>query len=344
MLDTVKIGVSLALSKREVEAIQWTRTNSSIDVNKNQTAPTIFKILEDKENSSLPFIRYTYKEDDPSSGWLKVEVSIPKFICGSNVYELEDGDIETFYKVLRKYISARLRIPLKRVPSISQCTVEKLHICKNFRVGKLKKFYLKALSSHTKAKYQLRQYHSLGSNNIESIEWKAKKRKIKMYDKEAEIAQQRSYPGKSRHQQKAIGLLRYEIELSDNEIRKISPTRRAADVLRMDIAAKILQKGLEDSGFNKGIKYTSLQQIIDKINQANLSSRTKNSLITFVTRWLVSGEDECVNSYTPSNFWKNKSQIKKLLGVNELLIADTVLPPLQVIEKQKKTASVPSKQ
>lgn len=341
IFDTVKIGVPIILSKREIKSVEWTRTNSSIDVNKKQKSRTIFKILEDRENNASPFIRYTYKEDDPSRCWLKVEMSIPKFIYGSNVYELEDGDLDIFFRLLREYISTHLKIALKRVPPISECIVEKVHICKNFQVGDLKQLYLKALSSHTMAKYQLHQYNSFGSSMIETIEWKAKTKKIKVYDKEAEIEQHRDYPEKSKHQKAAKGLLRYEIELSANDIKKISPKRRVGEVLLMDKAVDILHKSLVDSGLERGVKYRSLQQVIDKINNEDLSSRTKNSLIAFVTRWMIYGEKECMKSYTTSNYWKNKSQIKKILGIDELLIADRVLPPLQVLDKQtKKTASV----
>jgi len=343
MFDTVKLGVPIMLSDQEIDDIQWIQTNSS-QRSSNSTGRTIFKSLHDRDYKGCPYIRYTYKEDDPTKCWLKVEVSIPTFLYGSNVYELQDGDIGTFFKVIRKYIAVKLKIPLSRVPSIGRCTVEKVHVCKNFNVGNQKQHYLRAMSSCNIAKYQKRHYCAVGSDKIESVEWSALKRKEKIYDKEAEMQQQKQTSINESHLKKAEGLLRYEIELSDNEIRQINMNRRASDVLNIDVATRLIQKGLDRNGLSSGVKYTSLQQVIDAINQESIQLRTKSSLIAFATELLFNGEDECRNKYAPSTFRKRKMQMKKILGVDELLIGDKVLPPLNVFQRQKKTASVLAKQ
>ncbi|GAB3051683.1 hypothetical protein [Virgibacillus ainsalahensis] len=51
-----------------------------------------------KKYKGCPFIRYSYKEDNPSKCKLKIEVSIPAFLIGFNVNELQDGDIDIFFK------------------------------------------------------------------------------------------------------------------------------------------------------------------------------------------------------------------------------------------------------
>ncbi|GAB3051689.1 hypothetical protein [Virgibacillus ainsalahensis] len=112
----------------------------------------------------------------------------------------------------------------------------------------------------------------------------------------------------------------------------------------MDIASHILQKGLDRNGLNSGVKYTSLQQIIDAINREPIQLRSKSALIAFAIELLVNGEDDCRAKYAPSTLRRRKRMLHKILGVNALLIGDKVLPPLQVITKQKKTASVPTKQ
>ncbi|KRG07961.1 hypothetical protein ACA30_22690 [Virgibacillus soli] len=335
MFDTVKIAVPLMLSRQEIENVDWNETVSSRRLEANKT---IFKKLYDSDHKGLPFIRYTYKEDEPSKCWLKVETSIPSFIYGSNVNELQDDDIDTFFIMMRKYISVKLKINLSRVPSIRTWVTEKVHVCKNFNVGHLKSRYLNAISARSIAKYQKRTFNAKGSDRVESVEWKATKKKEKIYDKEAEVEQQRQYPDKARHLKRAKGILRYEIELSDTEIRKISPGRKAVEVLNMDAAAKILQKGLDRNGLSSGVKYTSLQQVIDAINQETIPLRTKSSLIAFATELLFSGEDECLNKYAASTFRKRKRQLRGILGTDVLLIGDSMLPPLRVLP-QKKTAT-----
>jgi hypothetical protein len=343
MFDTVKLGISVLLTQQEIDAVHWTRTNSSRDSKRGETT-TIFKQLYDVDYPGCPFIRYTYKEDDLTKSWLKVEVSVPAFLYGSNAYELEDGDIDIFYKMIRKYVASRLRIKVARIPRVDQCTIEKVHVCKNFDVGHRKHHYLKAMSMSTIAKFQKHHYCSVGSDKVESVEWRASKKKEKLYDKEAEIRQQKDYPDKSRHQERSRGILRYEVELSDQEIRQISPDRKAADVLKMEVAARILQKGLNRNGLSSGVKYSSHQQIIEAINRQSIPLRTKSALIAFATELLINGEDECRKKYAQSTFLERKSQIRAILGVRELLIGDKELPPLQVTTSQKKTVPVPAKQ
>lgn len=332
MFDTVKIAVPLMLSRQEIENIEWNETVSSRRLEANKT---IFKKLYDNDHKGLPFIKYTYKENEPSKCWLKVETSIPSFIYGSNVNELQDDDIDTFFKMMRKYISIKLKVNLSRIPSITTWVTEKVHVCKNFNVGHLKSRYLNAMSSRSIAKYQKRIYNAKGSDRVESVEWKATKKKEKIYDKETEVKHQKEYPGKSRHQSKAKGILRYEIELSDKDIRQINPGRKAVEVLKMDVAAKILQKGLDRNGLSSGVKYTSLQQIIDAINQEPIPPRTKSSLIAFTTELLVNGEDEYMIKHAPSTLRKRKKQLRNILGIDVLLIGDKLLPPLRVLPKKR---------
>lgn len=343
MFDTVKLGIPISLTEQEIEAVDWTRTNSSFKPSKKE-APTIFKELHDKNYKGCPFIRYTYKEDNLAKCWLKVEVSIPTFLYGSNVYELQGRDLDMFYKRLRKHVADELKLSVSRVPPIDQCTVEKVHVCKNFNVGNLKQHYLKAMSASTIPRYQKRFYCSIGSEKVESIEWKATKKKEKLYDKEAELQQQGDYLDKPRHLAMSKGLLRYEIELSDREIRLISPSRRVADVLKIEEAVRILQKGLIRNGLSSGVKYTSIKQVLNVINQTSLPLRTKSSLIAFSTEMMVNGEDVCREKYSLSTFQERQRQLRSILGVKELLIGDILLPPLRVISDQKKTATVLAKQ
>lgn len=336
MFDTVKLAILLMLSESELENIDWTQINTT----QTSGSRTVFLTLHDADYKGCPRIRYTFKEDDPSKCWLKVEVSVPTFLNGSNVYELDEGDIDIFFRVLRKYLANKLKISVSRVPPLNQSVVEKVHVCKNFNVGHMKQHYLKALSKCTIPRYQTHNYFSVGSDKVESVEWKASKKKEKVYDKEAEIRQQRKYPGKSRHENKAKGLLRYEIELSDFDIRQINHDRKAEDVLDIKVAAQILQRGIERNGLGSGIKYSSLHQVIDAINNDPLPMRTKSALIAFITELQVNGEEECRKKYAPSTFRKRKKQLREILGVKKLLFCDTFLPPLKVIDKQKRTASV----
>ncbi|WP_339217728.1 hypothetical protein [Ornithinibacillus sp. FSL M8-0202] len=339
MFDTVKFGVPIHLSQDEIEQVEWTRTNTSINKQRIDTSPTIFKTLRGDELQGEPVIHYTYKEFEPSKSWLKVELSIPKFLNGTNVYELGHNDIDVLNKVIRKYLSIKLKLDLSRIPFLESYTVEKVHICKNFYVGNNVKHYLKALTSLTIPKYKRREYTGTGTGNFDSVEWIAKKRKEKVYDKKEEVMQQKDYESKKRHVERAKGILRYEIELSDADIRSISPGRKATDVLRPEVATKFLQKGLIRNGLSSGVRYSSLQDILDLINKQLLPPRTKSALIAYVTEIYFYGEDICREKYSKSIYYERKKQIRDILGLDEILIGEVILPPLSV-GKEKRLSKI----
>ncbi|MCS1384393.1 hypothetical protein NXZ75_19540 [Lysinibacillus sphaericus] len=340
MFDTVKFGIPIILTQQEIENVQWTDSDSK-DKTNNNPSKTTFKVINKNRVSGSPFIRYTYKRDDISKAWLKVEVSIPKFLYGTNVIEIRESDLPRFYKKIRRYLAKELGMLESKIPHVNLWTAEKVHICKNFNVGDLKQSYLKAISNCTIAKYKRKLYFTVGDSNIETVEWKASNRKEKIYDKEAEIRQQKNYPEKNQQLKLAKGLLRFEVELSDNELRSINRDRLATKILTFGNARNVLQKSLERNGLSKGVKYTSHQQIIDEINSLpNLGIRSKSSLIAFVTEWLVSGKKGCRQKYAESSYWKNVKKLRELLGIDEILIGDVILPPLNVIKKQKMTAPV----
>ncbi|KGX94045.1 hypothetical protein N781_00385 [Pontibacillus halophilus JSM 076056 = DSM 19796] len=329
MFDTVKLGVPLALSIEEIQRIEWDRINTNYRTNNGSR--TVFHVLHDASLRGAPFIRYTYKEDDPDRCWLKVEASIPNFLIGSNVYEINNNDIDNFFKVIRKYLSLQLKVSIGRIPTKEHFIIEKLHVCKNFQVGHHKTHYLQAVSSKVIAKFDRAFHFEKGSDRLETVEWKGAKKEEKIYDKEAEVRQQKNYDDKEKHLMDAKGLLRYEIELSDREIREVNPSRKAVDLLDMDFGKEVIQKGLDRNGLSAGVKYTSYQEVIDDINIQSSNTRSSTALIGFFTELFVNGEEMCKSKYSSSGYRKRRSKLLDVLGVDDLLISDAKLPPLLVV-------------
>lgn len=336
MLDTIKLSIPTNLSEGQIANIGWTQTNTNTNVYKSDT--TVYKKIYDSTVSGTPNIQLTYREQTPTVNWLKVEVSIPKFLFGSNVFEVKESDIPLFYSKLKKHISEQLKIDIKSLPKLENCRVDKLHICKNFNVGILLQDYLRAMNNTTMTKYSARVYKEKGSNNIQTVEWKCGSRKIKLYDKEAEVIANglSDTPIAS----KAKGMLRFEIELSTADLKKINTSRIASEVLKESIVTDILQKTLDEIGLGQGVQISSLQQVINTINQqTSLKARSRATLIAFATDLIMNGEMKCRKTYSKSTFQRNFKNLKTVLGLEKIILSPTILPPLSV-DGNKKTASV----
>lgn len=335
MFDTIKLAIPIELSELQVANVDWNQTSTNKNSERNGT--TVYKKIYDTDVPGTPKIFLTYKEDNPLESWLKVEVSMPKFIYGSNVFEVNEIDVDLFYQSLKKYLAEQLKIKVKQLPPIQNCRVDKLHICKNFKVGKYKQEYLKAMSNVSKSKYSVSIYQEKGSNTIQTVQWKVNSRKIKLYDKEAEMIS----TGLSNTPAviKAKGMLRFEIELSRAELNKICPSRIASIVLRKSVVDDILQNTLDELGLSEGIQISSLQQILGVIQQSTLGPRSKSTLKTFATELILSGEKECRKNNSKATFQRNLKRLKELLGVQKIVLSPIALPPLRIGE-MKKTESV----
>lgn len=193
------------------------------------------------------------------------------------------------------------------------------------------------MSNATISKYKINLYCAKGSNTVETVEWKASKRKEKLYNKEAEVQQGKDYPNKDIHQKVSSGILRYEIELSDDEIRMLCPKRSAIEVVKIDNAIKILQRGLNRNGLSDGIKYTSLMEVINRINNTpSLKISMKEALVSFATEIHLFGVTTCRAKYAESTFRKRRKLLRTTIGTKELLIGDVKLPSLNVAKIQKR--------
>ncbi|MGN7384093.1 hypothetical protein [Paenibacillus sp. SAFN-117] len=342
MIDTVKFDIPLVLTEEQIELISWS------EIKKTLKRGLVTCELFDQLDDTLPRLSYKYKEDNPSKAWLKLELSAPRYLYGSNVYEIKQTDILPMLKKLRGYVAARLQTPLSQVPNYSYWEVEKLHICKNFYVGLHLQDYLNLLSGIQKqGGYKTVPYRATDGSKLESVCFqriKKKNRSVhKFYDKRAEVDQKPNYKNKSQHQQDAEGLLRYEVELSYDVMRKYSPTRRVVELLTPQTVISVLQDGLNALGLTKPIKQTSVRSMLEAINRTSLSVRTKSMLITFLMELHINGKGYCKKKYPRTTFYDNYNKLKEVLGMDEIYFSDISLPPLIVNMnsfKQKKSRSI----
>ncbi|MED3791057.1 hypothetical protein P4571_01180 [Niallia alba] len=323
MIDTIKFDIPVHLSKDEIRNIRWTKINTTVS-KKNGARPTVFHFIHEEQQIGDPHILYVYKQDEPTKSWLKVEVSVPKFMHGNNLKEISNRDMQSFMSLLRKHIADKLNISLSRVPSLWTTEVEKLHLCKNFYVGNLKQQYLQALSTATKARHKKHIYYQSGTEKVESVYWKTNSRTEKVYDKDAEMAtnkKENSQPLKTK------GTIRYEVELSNYELRKLSNKRIAYEILNFSGLEKILISFLDDLGISqsRGIDF-----VIQRIKLSTIKKNQKQTLIKFANDFFKEGELCCRTLYSRSKFYAMKKELETLLGVTHLLITENSLCPLEI--------------
>ncbi|QOY37347.1 hypothetical protein AWH56_006885 [Anaerobacillus isosaccharinicus] len=323
MIDTIKFDIPVHLSEDEINNIKWTKTNTTVS-KKNRTRPTAFHFIYDEQRIGDPHILYVYKQDEPSKSWLKVEVSVPKFMYGNNLKEIDHRDLQSFMSLLRKHIADKLNLTLPRIPSLWTTEIEKLHLCKNFYVGNLKQQYLQALSKAKKARHKKQIYYQSGTENVESVYWKTNSRTEKVYDKDAEMASNKK---ENSQPQKTKGTIRYEVELSNYELRKLSNKRIADEVLNFSSLEKILGGYLDNLGISQS---RSVDTVMKAIKVSTLNQKQKQHLIQFAKAFFVEGELCCRTLYSRSKFYELKKELETLLGVSSLLITEKSLHPLEI--------------
>ncbi|WP_339321797.1 phage/plasmid replication protein [Paenibacillus sp. FSL W8-0194] len=335
MIDTVKIDIGMQLSQQEIDSVPWT------DIKEDPNTNTVFCRLFDTKDKSVPRITYTYKKDS-EKGWMKVEVSIPHYMYGSNVYEITPADIKHFYRKLRKHLAYQLRLRLSDIPRIEQCEVEKLHVCHNFKVDNHLEAYLRILSSISLPGYKPTTYCAKGSRQPESVIWKQGKSIIKFYNKFAEVHQKDKSPDHAQHLCDAKGLLRFEVELTDYEMRQKSSHRLVGELLDPAYARKILKQKLSQLGVDQPIKASSMESMLDLINRADMGGKSKNALIGFLTRMKFEGEGACRRAFSKSrsSFHSHYNKLNKLLGTDKIVFSDIDLPPLKLKKRDKKRTAL----
>jgi hypothetical protein len=335
LFDTIKLHVDLCLTEEEIDNINWNTTNSSED-HVILSGERIFKTYY--KGDSEPRLLYRYNNRDNKHS-LKIEVSVPKFMYGNNVMEVKQGDIPVFLNKLRSYVAAALCVPITRVPDLAFAEVEKLHVCANFQVGDKKLEYLRALFNVERGAYELYTYRDLTT-----ISWKATTRTEKFYDKEEELL----YAKRKKHisvdpkvLELAKGILRYEIELSDKDMRQRSPMRWAGELLDSEFALKHLRKGLDDLGVrNLSIPfYQELMTVISGDKELNIQSRT--NLISFICQRLFLSDAHCREYYSKSTYYRLKNLLRNRYGVSNIVLEGNVPLPALVLKQDKFSAASP---
>lgn len=187
------------------------------------------------KGDKLPFIYYS-----TASSILIIEASIPKLLYGENISIVKQNDIGNFFAIVEQELSEMFGVKINP----TEWNVLRIDVCWNFQVGRQITDYIKKLSQQ-----QLPKMTTSVINQVETVMFHNKSRKIIFYDKEKESRAKRNMPDVV---ERAKGVLRLEIRPSRYDMKKYSSTRKAVDLLTKDFFRFVTEPilNLTASGFH----------------------------------------------------------------------------------------------
>lgn len=160
---------------------------------------------------------------------LEIEVSIPKFVHGSNTQSISNTDITIFWNKLHEELAKQLGINIQK----EQWKVKRLDVSYNFNVDNVGSYITELsklnMSKRTKVTY----------NENETVIFMNKSSSISFYDKEKECLKRKEV---SEIIDMAKGILRLEIRPAKYNMREYSPSRKAVELLSTKYFSFIIDK------------------------------------------------------------------------------------------------------
>lgn len=322
MVDTIKFDIPLRLTMKDLRKIKWT------SITERQSKGSVKCFYNIKENNFIgePYIYYSFDKHERSKCWLRVEVSLPKFRHGTNFYELNDDEMIWTLNMLKVFLCKKMKISFNRLPDVDSWTIKKMHVCKNFNVGSNMQMYLSNASKKVLQKRKNTSYKASGNDNIQSVYWKAKSTTEKVYDKQAEIKEnEKKHEDFKNLVPKSKGCLRYENELSSSDISNLHSKNTTSQILSSAVIKPLLNKNLKRLNLDFNIQSTELKRVLNLIeSDSTINTRSKNSLIAFVTKMHTLGESQTKQSYSQAGFYKIKSSYDDFLLKNTTIVTQNL--------------------
>ena len=208
-----------------IDPIQIILRNSIVKTGKSLTEHGDVEQRFTISDKQIPYIDYHDLKQR-----LIVHVSIPKFLFGDNVTLVKESDLTLFWAKLSSRLYDLLGIQMNK----QDWQVSRLDVCWNFNVGERVEDYIKHLSSKHLGRRRTCLY-----NQNQTIEFRSKSSSIKFYDKAKECKN-----GKLPDEiiQKAMGLLRMEVQESSYHLRQYSKERKAVDLLTVNYFKRTILK------------------------------------------------------------------------------------------------------
>ncbi|MDQ1143425.1 hypothetical protein QE429_000252 [Bacillus sp. SORGH_AS 510] len=284
-----------------------------IEINPNQLEGIIpFTFMDNDDGTFIS--RFSFTKERISYKYnlqkriLKIELSIPKLIFGTNTKMVTESDIEDFWSKLDMLIRKHLNTKISK----EQWIVMRLDISHNFKVDDVRAYISeinkKAISKRTKVTY----------NDNETVIFRNKSSSICFYDKEKECINKKEPQNVIEN---AKGILRLEIRPATYHLKEHSPRRIAVELISKDFFTYIIEKfnindllkqhkETEDRNLFKGLnvmkvadieKVLAFKMLVEKIGEKTLlekgyykegTFRNRKELLEEYNKYIRNGTEE----------------------------------------------------
>lgn len=231
MFDTIRCIYNVMLDIEVFQQLQKRNNVIGVSINEilnRQTGELTYTVTI--KGHQIHYIKYF-----SSTATLIFEVSIPKYLKGSNVNMVNENDVLTFYTAIKNDFKKMFDLNI----DIDEVKCSRLHVCYNIDITKSGFNMVEWLSFILKQKipYKPKKSPHYDDDNLTGVTFKPNSKsqhRITFYDKESEMRENHKKAGLAK------GILRIEVKTSTYEMMKFS--RNIKDLLTKDYFNYIMNK------------------------------------------------------------------------------------------------------
>jgi hypothetical protein len=267
----------------------------------------------------------------PSGGWLTAEVSLPRFLFGSNIPLVSDPHVQQALAGISRFVSETAGVSFYAPDAL----VGRVDYCWNFPEGEANMTARIAATAHATVPRLLR--HQIGSTTVFfSSKGKRRTKEIRLYGKHEEVLSRvREGTATDEELRASVGLLRLEVGYRNDGCRRLPeryglPDRLARYLLTGDTAHNELELALEALGLDKTTEPTDAR--IDVLRELYGDTTHCRCLIAFLGYLDRYGEDFWKHGigYKRSTYYDYARELK---AAGAWLNSDRSLRPLRLVRQ-----------
>lgn len=243
----------------------------------------------------LCYIRY-------NSSWnrLMVNCSIPKVLYGDNVTEINELDIQKFFKIVTDRIKEVFGVTVDK----NEWQAYRLDVCKNYKLDSEQQLnqYINQL-----AKIKLPRKDTFLRNN-ETVEFRNKSMKIHFYMKLRQLLKERIKDQDLL--ERAKNMLRFEIQLYRDGLKQYDKKRKAVDLLTTEFYETVMSEHIEIINAKLEALDNSEDLLSHDLFSLGLTISKIEKIYAFLTFLDEFGESFVRNTYGQS-YYNRRSAVKE---------------------------------
>lgn len=277
----------------------------------------------------------------PQLRTLKVSVSVPILLYGDLFRNVKSEDLPLVLPMLSMAIHDTLNIPNGRIPDIRTCTVDRITVGESIYIG-------------NKEHYMTQQDIPI---NILSYKSPSKwvYRNVRLCPRDQDYISFDCYQGKqivsttkckSQIDHVPIieleeGILLLRFDATHKQITEHSREKFLGELLNPAFATKVIE-GWASMPQLRVPYFSSLSEVKQHIFDSNLSWPSQCHLISFLETLIADGSIKCRKRYKPASFISYYSKLRKVLGVDAIVLTEHNTENRFFLERYKKDHHSPS--